>query len=201
MKALRVEQIAARLEDRFRLLTGGSRTALPRHQTLHALIDWSYNLLLEPERMLLRRLAVFAGGWTLEAAEAVCVGEGVEAEAVLDLMTQLVNKSLILAEREQGQEARYRMLETIHAYALEHLRLAESGEMEALRGKHAQYYGDLILNQRQLWNILCKCPSPSTGARQHSSHLKLVRSNSNGHRTRSTACLDTAVVLVRPWLF
>ncbi len=138
VKALRVEQIAARLENRFDLLTGGSRTALPRHQTLHALIDWSHDLLLEPERMLFRRLAVFAGGWTLEAAEAVCAGSGVETDAVLDLMSQLVNKSLILAEREQGQEARYHMLETIRQYAGE--RLLQAGEGDRLRNRHFEFF-------------------------------------------------------------
>ena len=138
VKALRVEQIAARLEDRFELLTGGSRTALPRHRTLHALIDWSHNLLSEPERVLLRRLAVFAGGWMLEAAEGVCGNDGVEAEDVLDLITQLVNKSLILAEREQGQEARYRMLETIRQYASE--RLLQAGEAEQLRNRHLDFF-------------------------------------------------------------
>ncbi len=132
VKALRVEQIAARLaeHDQFRLLTAGSRTALPRHQTLHALIDWSYNLLSKEERLLLQRLSVFAGGWTLEAAEAVCAGDGVEADDVLDLMTQLVNKSLVISEREQGREARYRMLETIRQYASE--RLLEAGEGEQI---------------------------------------------------------------------
>ena len=140
VKALRVEQIAARLatHEQFRLLTTGNRTALPRHQTLHALIDWSYNLLVELERVLLRRLAVFAGGWTLEAAEAVCVGDGVEADSILDLMTQLVNKSLILAERAPGQEARYRMLETIRQYASE--RLLEAGEHEQVRSRHLDFF-------------------------------------------------------------
>jgi predicted ATPase/DNA-binding CsgD family transcriptional regulator len=138
VKALRVEQIAARLEDRFELLTTGSRTAVPRHQTLQALIDWSHELLSEPERVLLRRLAVFAGGWTLEAAEAVCVGDSVAAEAVLDLMTQLVNKSLILAEREQGKEARCGILETIRQYASE--RLLQAGEAEQLRNRHLDFF-------------------------------------------------------------
>jgi non-specific serine/threonine protein kinase len=138
VKALRVEQIAARLEDRFDLLTGGSRTALPRHQTLDALINWSHDLLLKPERVLLRRLAVFAGGWTLEAAESVCAGEGMEGNAVLDLITQLVNKSLVLSERMQGQEARYRMLETIRQYASE--RLLEVDEGEQLRNQHLDFF-------------------------------------------------------------
>src|SRR5205814_9344426 len=87
VKALPVEQIATRLDDMFRLLTGGSRTALPRQQTLRALIDWSYQLLSEAERALLRRLSVFAGGWTLGAAEAVCAGEVIVAWEVLDLLT------------------------------------------------------------------------------------------------------------------
>jgi tetratricopeptide (TPR) repeat protein len=135
---LRVEQIAARLDDRFRLLTGGSRTAVPRQQTLRALIDWSYDLLAEPERVLLRRLSVFTGGWTLEAAEAVCAGAGIEQYDILDVLTQLVNKSLVVAEREQGQETRYRLLETIRQYALEHL--AASGEADVMRRQHAAHY-------------------------------------------------------------
>jgi len=140
VKALRVEQIAARLaeRDQFRLLTTGSRTALPRHQTLHALIDWSYNLLSEDERLLLQRLSVFAGGCTLDAAEAVCVGEGVEADDVLDLITQLVTKSLVISERERGREARYRMLETIRQYARG--RLIEAGEGDRLRNRHLEFF-------------------------------------------------------------
>jgi len=138
VNVLRVEQIAARLDDRFRLLTGGSRTAVPRQQTLRALIDWSYDLLAEPERVLLRRLSVFAGGWTLEAAEAVCAGDGLDHDEVLDVLAQLVNKSLVVADREQGQETRYRLLETIRQYALE--RLAASGEADAIRRRHAEYF-------------------------------------------------------------
>jgi predicted ATPase/DNA-binding XRE family transcriptional regulator len=145
VQTLSTEQIAKQLDQCFHVLTGGSRTALPKHQTLQASIDWSHDLLSKLERVLFRRLAVFAGGWTLEAAEAVCVGNGVEADYVLGLLTQLVNKSIVIREREQSQEPRFGMLETIRAYALE--RLAESGEMDALRGRHAHYYGDLILNQ------------------------------------------------------
>ena len=140
VKALRVEQIASWFakHDQFRLLTAGSRTAPPRHKTLQALIDWSYDLLLESERSLLRRLSVFVGGWTLEAAEVVCVGEGVEAAQVLDLLTQLVNKSLILVEREQGREARYHMLETIRQYA--RARLLEAGEDGQPRDWHLDFF-------------------------------------------------------------
>ncbi len=142
---------------------------------------------------------MFAGGWTLEAAEAVCMGNGVEPQDVLDLLTQLVNKSLIISEREQDQKARYRMLETIRAYALE--RLAESGEMEALRGRHAQYYGDIILNHSQLRNRPANALHLQRELDNIRAILKLVCSNSRGHQTRSVACLDTAVVLVRPRLF
>jgi len=131
VKALSVEQIAARLDDRFRLLTGGSRTALPRQQTLRALIDWSYDLLTPEEQVLLRRLSVFAGGWTLEAAEAVCSADA------LDLLTSLVDKSLAVYE-EQAGEARYRLLETVREYARD--RLLESGEMEEVRERHFAFF-------------------------------------------------------------
>jgi tetratricopeptide (TPR) repeat protein len=138
VKVMHVEQVAARLDDRFRLLTGGSRNALPRHQTLGALIDWSYDLLSDIERTLLRRLSVFAGGWTLEAAEAICAGEGIEPYHVLDLLTQLVNKSLVIPELESGSETRYRLLETIRQYARE--KLFEAGGGDKVRERHLDYY-------------------------------------------------------------
>jgi tetratricopeptide (TPR) repeat protein len=138
VKMMPVEQVAARLDDRFRLLTGGSRTALPRHQTLRALIDWSYDLLSEAERTLFRRLSVFAGGWTLEAAERICSGEGLEHHEVMDLLTQLVNKSLVIPDSETEAEARYRLLETIRQYARE--RLLEAGGGEGVRDRHLDYY-------------------------------------------------------------
>jgi predicted ATPase/class 3 adenylate cyclase len=137
VKVLSVEQIAARLDDRFRLLTGGSRTALPRQQTLRALIDWSYGLLSDSERIVFWRLAAFVRGWTLEAAEAMCSGDVIEVYDVLDLLTRLVDKSLILKE-EIGGEARYHRLETIREYALEKLR--ESGEEPAIRSKHFDFF-------------------------------------------------------------
>ncbi len=136
VKMLSVEQINGRLEDRFRLLTGGSRTALPRQQTLRALIDWSHDLLDEAERALLRRLSVFAGGWTLEAAEAVCAADSIEEWQVLELLGRLVDKSLVLCEEQSGQ-ARYRLLQTVRQYAAG--RLLESGEREAVRETHAAY--------------------------------------------------------------
>jgi predicted ATPase/class 3 adenylate cyclase len=140
VKVLTVEQIAARLDDRFRLLTGGSRTALPRQQTLRAAMDWSYDLLSEAERVLLCRLSAFAGGWTLEAAEAVCAGGGVEASDILDLLTQLVHKSLVVATTQSG-EARYRLLETVRQYAQD--RLLEWGEAADVRTRHRAWYLDL----------------------------------------------------------
>ena len=154
VKVLRVEQIAGRLDDAFRLLTGGHRTALPRQQTLRATIDWSYNLLADAERTVLRRLSVFAGGATLEATEAVCaddvgadrrVGPGADTRIsrydVLDILTQLVNKSLVVAEREQGVETRYSLLETVRQYARE--KLNDSGEGEAVRERHTRWYVEL----------------------------------------------------------
>ena len=140
VKGLSIEQIASRVNDRFRLLTSGSRTALPRHQTLQALIDWSHNLLSESECVLLRRLSVFAGGWTLEAAESVCADDGLESDQILDLLLGLVDKSLVLAET-QGAEPRYHMLETIRQYAREKLWAAGEGEM--MRQRHLAYFVDL----------------------------------------------------------
>jgi predicted ATPase/class 3 adenylate cyclase len=129
------EEIAARLDDRFRLLTGGSRTALERHQTLFALIEWSHNLLSEAERVLLRRLSVFAGGWTFEAAQEVC-GDGLGTD-MLDLLTHLVDKSLVGVEAEM-EEARYRLPETIRQYARD--KLYESGEAEQVRDRHLDFF-------------------------------------------------------------
>jgi len=132
---LTVETIAERLHDRFRLLTGGSRTALPRQQTLRALIDWSYDLLGAAEKTLFARLSVFAGGWSLPAAEAVCTDDDLAPEDVLDLLTGLANKSLVVPD---GNGARYRMLETIRDYARD--RLQERGESVAVRVRHCNYF-------------------------------------------------------------
>jgi predicted ATPase len=137
VRVLSPEQIADRLDDRFRLLTGGSRTALPRQRTLQALIDWSYDLLPEAECTLLCRLSAFTGGWTLEAAEIVTGFEPLDSYEVLDLLEQLVKKSLVVAEStELGM--RYHMLESIRQYAQE--KLADSGEGELLRERHLSYY-------------------------------------------------------------
>ncbi len=136
LKVMSVDEIAGRLNDRFRLLTGGGRTALPRHQTLRSLIDWSHGLLSEPERILLRRLSTFAGGWTLAATEQVCAGDGLESSQILDLLTHLIDKSLVGPD-ETAAETRYRMLETIREYARE--KLSESGETEAVRSRHLSF--------------------------------------------------------------
>ncbi len=137
VKVLAVEQIAARLRDRFQLLTGGGRTAPPRHQTLRGAMDWSYDLLSEKERALLQRLSVFAGGCTLEAAEAVCSGNGVEAPDILDLLTSLVDKSLVNVET-QGRETRYGLLGTVRQYGLD--RLLEAGDAIEVRQRHRNWY-------------------------------------------------------------
>ncbi|PYO39393.1 MAG: XRE family transcriptional regulator, partial [Gemmatimonadetes bacterium] len=131
------EQLAARLDDRFRLLVGGSRSALPRQQTLRATVDWSYDLLAEPERRLFDRLSVFAGGWSLEAAEAVGAGDGVDPSGVLDLLGRLVAKSLVVADPGPEGAMRYRLLETIRAYGRE--KLHEAGEEAALGQRHLDW--------------------------------------------------------------
>lgn len=129
-------EIAVRLDDRFALLTGGSRTALPRQQTLLAALEWSHDLLGNPERMLLRRLSVFVGGCTLDAVEQICAGGGLESREILDLLAGLVAKSLVVADTSEAQ-ARYRVLESIRQYGA--AKLAESGEEQALRERHAAW--------------------------------------------------------------
>ncbi|MGH3765934.1 MAG: LuxR C-terminal-related transcriptional regulator [Pseudonocardiaceae bacterium] len=137
VRMLSPEQIARALNDRFHLLTGGARTVMPRHQTLRASIDWSHELLSDGERALLRRLSVFAGGWTLDAAEQVCPGDGIDRYDVLDLLTGLVDKSLVITE-EQGPQTRYLLLETVHQYAT--ARLADADEADDLRDRHLSYH-------------------------------------------------------------
>ncbi|WP_327088345.1 winged helix-turn-helix domain-containing protein [Nonomuraea sp. NBC_01738] len=138
LRTMSVEQLAHRLDDRFRLLTGGSRTALSRHKTLRAVVDWSWDLLTEAERGVLRRLSVFSGGASLEAAERVCEDEA-SGELVLDLLTTLIEKSLVLVDGEGTP--RYRMLNTIREYASG--RLEEAGESEAARRAHLAYFTEL----------------------------------------------------------
>ena len=144
VKVLTVAQIAERLDDSFRLLASGSRTALPRHQTLRAAIDWSYDLLPEPEQRLFARLAVFKGGWTLEAAERICaeLSTGKEQNdgqpSILDWLANLVDKSIVVVVTQQVSEARYSLPEILQQYAWE--RLAAHGTADAIQRQHATYY-------------------------------------------------------------
>ena len=150
VNVLTIEQIAARLEDRFNLLTVSNRAAvLPRHQTLRETIDWSYELLSEEERTLFRRLAVFVGGFTLDAVETICAGDGIERNTVLDILARLVSKSLVVAEILEQHEARYHLLETIRQYALNLLR--ESGEESTLRNHHLAWFLALAEKLKALW--------------------------------------------------
>ena len=152
---LSVEQISERLNDSLELLTHGGRTAVPRQRTLKGTLDWSYDLLSEPERGLFRRLSTFAGGWTLEATEAVGAGGSVEAGDVLDLLSGLVEKSLVVTGESDEGVVRYRLLEPISQYALE--KLEESGELEAARRAHAAYF--LALTERAEPELMGKEPA------------------------------------------
>ncbi|WP_165368078.1 BTAD domain-containing putative transcriptional regulator, partial [Phytoactinopolyspora endophytica] len=143
VRVLSPEQIAGRLDDRFRLLTNGGRTALGRHQTLRAVVEWSWELLDKPERTLLQRMAVFSGGASLDAVESICAGDGVAVEDVLDTIASLVGKSLVEAvASSSGTEVRYRLLETVKAYAGE--RLVDADEAEPTGAAHACYFRDLL---------------------------------------------------------
>jgi predicted ATPase len=149
VRVLTPEQIANRLDDRFTLLTGGSRVALERHQTLRAAVDWSYDALHEVEQVLLRRISVFAGGFSLEAAEGACAFGQVTAADVVDLLGQLIDKSLLTMEPHRDL-ARYRLLETIRQYGQE--RLVAAGEVEEQRIRHQQYFLDWAeRTQRRMW--------------------------------------------------
>jgi predicted ATPase/DNA-binding winged helix-turn-helix (wHTH) protein len=142
VKVLSIKQIHARLNDRFRLLTGGSRTAVARQRTLEAAVDWSYRLLSNSERQLLRRLSVFAGGWTMEAAEDVTPDSPSERDDVLESLSRLVDKSLVNVESDSSGSRRYHFLETVRQYARE--RLVESGEAERLRDRHLAFFHELV---------------------------------------------------------
>jgi DNA-binding CsgD family transcriptional regulator len=138
VRVLGVEQIAARLDDHLRLLTGGSRAAPPRQQTVRAAIDWSYQLLTEPERRLFDRLSVFTGGLSLAAAEAVCSGDGIGGSEIVDVLAGLVDKSLVIVEPGDYRVARYAVLETLRQFGAE--RLATSGGASAINERHALFF-------------------------------------------------------------
>jgi DNA-binding CsgD family transcriptional regulator/tetratricopeptide (TPR) repeat protein len=137
VKSMGIDEIAARLDDRFRLLTSAGRKVVPRQQTLRATMDWSYDLLSEQERVLLRRLSVFAGGWTLSAAEAICANSYLDSHAILDVQSQLIDKSLVVMDEPSGH-ARYHFLETVRQYARE--KLVEAGEEELVCLHHLDYF-------------------------------------------------------------
>jgi predicted ATPase/DNA-binding winged helix-turn-helix (wHTH) protein len=165
---LGLEGLAARLDDRFKLLTGGHRTALPRHQTLRATLDWSYELLSEPERIVLCRLAIFAGGITLESASAVAADSQITASDLVDVLANLVSKSLITADAVDHFPAQplvgYRLLDTTRAYALE--KLTQSGGLQLLAQRHAQYYRDLFERAATEWEVWPSAEWLGTYARQ-----------------------------------
>ena len=135
---LSLDQISQRLRESLKLLTGGDRTAMPRHQTLKGTLDWSHESLSESERRVFRRFSVLEGGWTLEASEAVGAGEGFEEDDILDVLSGLVEKSLVMAKERQESGVRYRMLEPIRQYARE--KLEEGGESEEVRRRHATFF-------------------------------------------------------------
>jgi len=139
--ALGLDGLAVRLNDRFRLLSGGPRTAMPRHQTLRATLDWSYELLTGPERVVLRRLAIFAGGFTLQAASAIAADNAIAAADVVDCTASLVTKSLVTVD-PASPTVRYRLVETTRAYSLE--KLVQAGEFDAVARRHARRYLDLF---------------------------------------------------------
>ena len=145
VRALSLNEILDSLHDRFRLLTGGSRRAVRRQQSLGASVDWSHALLTEPERILFRRLAAFMGGFDLDAAQEVCSGDALPRHQILDQLTLLVDKSLVVAESASGR-MRYRLLETIRQYALE--KLGESGEADVVRDRHRDYYTSMAATVR-----------------------------------------------------
>ena len=149
VRSLTVSQIASHLGDRFRLLSAGSPVVPPRHQTLRATVDWSYELLTDAECMLFNRLSVFAGGWTLEAAEAVCAGDNVDESEVVQLLAHLVDRGLVLAEEHSGA-MRYRLYETLRQYGAE--RLASAGEESQLRDRHRAWCVRLAEEgEREIW--------------------------------------------------
>ena len=154
LKVLSVDQLLHGLDDRFRLLTGGSRSALPRHQTLHALIDWSYDLLGDAEKTLLRRLSVFSGGASFTSVKAVAADRDTSDHALLDALSSLIDKSLVVAE-VGGSEARYRLMETTRDYALE--KLEQAGEL-ALRKEHARHFVARFAQATAEWETMAPEP-------------------------------------------
>jgi predicted ATPase/class 3 adenylate cyclase/DNA-binding NarL/FixJ family response regulator len=177
VRALSPAQILDSLHNRFRLLTGGARTAVRRQQTLRASVDWSHALLTEPERVLFRRAAVFMGGFDLDAAQAICGGTDIESYQTLDQLTLLIEKSLVTAEDSQFG-TRYRMLETVRHYALE--KLGESGESDTVRARHRSHYGEVA-------NLL-----DTPGRSGHQRRVEQAEIEMDNMRAAFTWCRETA---------
>ncbi|WP_141508290.1 winged helix-turn-helix domain-containing protein [Ramlibacter sp. WS9] len=212
LTALSVEEIARRLDDRFRLLTGGLRTALPRQRTLRALVDWSYDLLAPEEREVLNALSVFAGDFSLEAAENVAAHEAPAPAPVFDFIDQLVAKSLLIAQTQEGTETRYRLLETIKQYAGE--KLTESGLTDAAQARHFSYFmglaeagaNALIGPQALEWldrldaehdNLRAALDRSAGDARRYAQLAGALRTfwDTRGHYTEGLARLDRALAM------
>ncbi len=188
MKVLSPKQLRERLDERFRVLTGGNRSALPHHQTMRALIDWSHDLLDGRERTLFRRLGIFVNGFTLEGAVAVGSGEELDELDLLDVLASLVDKSLVVAER-QGDAVRYRLLESTRAYALE--KLAAAGERELLADRHLRYLRDRFA---ELWERREQTAQDTELAAALHTELEDVRSALDGALARS-AVIDGGELL------
>ena len=179
VNVLSVEQIKSRLNDRFRLLTGGSRSSVARHRTLEATVDWSYELLSETERRVLRALSVFPGGWSLEAAEEVCSGDGVAKDDMLDLLSHLVDKSLVVVEDDGAGGRRYRYLETVRQYGRD--RLLRSGETEGVRNRHLEFFFALALRAE-----------PELRGRRQASWLRTLHLEYDNLRSALDWCMSSA---------
>jgi predicted ATPase/DNA-binding XRE family transcriptional regulator len=194
VRGLSVEDLAGRLDQRFMLLTGGSRAALPRQQTLRAAIDWSYELLSPVERLLFARLSVFGGSWTLEAAEEVCAGDGIEPRSVVELTLRLIDKSLVVAEEDLDGSERYLLFDTLRQYGRE--QLLTTGHAQAIQDRHASYYQQLA----QQIDLELTNPRP---AAMH--HLALEETNLRAGldwlvaRQEGQRALQVASVLCRLW--
>ncbi len=195
VKMLSPEQIARRLQDRFRLLTGGSRTAAPRQQTMQAALDWSYDLLSDSERSLFGRVSVFAGGWTLDAAEAVCAGDGpdgthIEEWDVLDLLASLVEKSLVVADDVDGQK-RCRLLETLRQYSEDRQR--ETGSPDAMRARHCNFFLALAERAEPELRGANQAEWLNTLEREHDNFRVVLGDSDSQH------CLRLGIALHRFW--
>jgi len=197
VRVMSLEALSQRLDDRFRVLTEGSRTALPRHRTLRSLIDWSHELLSGPEKAVLRRASVFAGGWTLAAAEQIASGEGVAPGDLLDLLAALVDKNLVITQATQATDGdpRFKMLETVRHYAQDRLR--ESGEEVAVRDRHVQYLIGLAGALDGSLDAVLQQTLPQLDAEQD--NLRAALAWCEGEPARAVQGLRLASLLVTFW--